>query len=167
MKSFPLCILLAAGLSAHAAAQTGKVDVAPPQARMAAINQVKTLLTTKVVEDSPDTLAAGNPFQRPKPVEKTDGDGPSAKAVEVAAGDRMALLQKIAAGIVPTGTMKLGDSPILLFGQKKFKVGDTLPIIFEGTAYELQITAIERISFTLRLNNEEITRPIKPVTTKP
>jgi hypothetical protein len=77
-------------------------------------------------------------------------------------GDRD-LLANIAGTITPSGTIQVGEKQILLFGQKKLKVGDSISIVFQGVAYELQITGIERASYTLRLNQEEITRPIKPV----
>lgn len=144
-----------------------KVDIVSPQVRMNSINRIKTLLTTKVIEDSPEDLAKSNPFNPLQPVDPVAAVEPTAALTSMGPGGDQEKLQKIANGVIPTGTMKLGDTPILLFGQKKFKVGDTLPIIFEGASYELHITAIERISFTLRLNNEEITRPIKPVATKP
>jgi hypothetical protein len=132
---------------------------------MNSINTVKGLLTTTVVDDSGDDLLAKNPFNPMKPVEAGPVEHEAAAPSPV--GNDREKLQKIADGITPSGTMQLGDESILLFGQKKFKVGDTLPIIFEGNSYELQISSIERISFTLRLNNEEITRPIKPVANKP
>ena len=34
-------------------------------------------------------------------------------------------------------------------------------ITFEGTEYTVEVTAIENNNFTLRLNREEFTRPIK------
>ena len=71
------------------------------------------------------------------------------------------MLQRIAAGIKPSGVMMLGGSPLLLIREKKLKVGDNLTITFEGNAYTLVVTGIDRTSFKLRLNNEEITRPIK------
>jgi hypothetical protein len=72
------------------------------------------------------------------------------------------ILFNAAKSVAPSGSVKLGDTQLLLFGQKKLKVGDTLSIVFQGSSYELYITAIDRTSYTLRLNKEEITRPIKP-----
>lgn len=72
------------------------------------------------------------------------------------------LLEKLAPHVSPTGMVQLGGEPILLFGQKRARIGDPLPITFEGNSYVLVITAIQGTSFTLRLNGEELTRPIKP-----
>lgn len=72
------------------------------------------------------------------------------------------ILENIATKITPSGMVMFNDSPLLLFREKKLKVGDTLTITFEGTDYVVVITEIERTSFKIRLNREEITRPIKP-----
>ena len=71
------------------------------------------------------------------------------------------LLQAIAAGLKPSGFFVLGGEPTLVFGQKRVKAGGTVTITFEGTEYTLEITSIDRPNFTLRLNREEFTRPIK------
>jgi len=71
------------------------------------------------------------------------------------------ILRDIAAGLKPSGFFVLGGEPTLVFGQKRVKAGGHLTITFEGTEYTLEISAIDRPNFTLRLNREEFTRPIK------
>ena len=71
------------------------------------------------------------------------------------------ILRAIAASLKPSGNFVMSGQPTLVFGQKRVKAGSFLTITFEGTEYTLEITAIERTSFTLRLNREEFTRPIK------
>ncbi len=71
------------------------------------------------------------------------------------------VLQAIATSLKPTGNFIVSGEHTLVFGQKRVKAGGFLTITFEGTEYTLEITAIERTSFTLRLNREEFTRPIK------
>jgi hypothetical protein len=71
------------------------------------------------------------------------------------------LLAAIAAGLKPTGSLVLRGEPTLLFGQKRVKAGDSMTINFEGAEYTVVITAIQAPNFTIRLNNEEFTRPIK------
>jgi hypothetical protein len=144
-----------------------RVDVVAPQARMLSINTVKLLLTNNFNDDPAEDLNVRNPFDPIQPVKPVEDSIEQPATVLTTVGSDRDILRKIADGITPSGTMQLGDVPILLFGQKKLKVGDTLTIIFEDNSYELKISAIERISFTLRLNNEEITRPIKPVANKP
>lgn len=71
------------------------------------------------------------------------------------------LLQAIAANLNPSGNFVINNQSTLVFGQKRVKAGGTLTITFEGTEYTVEIIAIESNNFTLRLNREEFTRPIK------
>lgn len=70
------------------------------------------------------------------------------------------LLQAIGDALRPSGFIVMGGQPSLSFGQKRVKAGGTLTITFEGAEYTLEVTAIDRTNFTLRLNNEEYTRPV-------
>jgi hypothetical protein len=71
------------------------------------------------------------------------------------------ILVGIATGLKPTGNFVVAGQPTLFFGEKHVKPGTTLTINFEGAEYIVEITTIDRTSFTLRLNREEYTRPIK------
>jgi hypothetical protein len=73
------------------------------------------------------------------------------------------LLQAIATSpsLKPSGYFVIGGQPTLVFGQKRVKAGNSLTITFEGTEYAIEIVSIDRPNFTLRLNREEFTRPIK------
>ena len=86
------------------------------------------------------------------------GDTPTAPA-----GPRseQSILQAIAKGLKPSGYFVIDGQPILVFGQKKVKAGSFLSLTFEGNPYTLEIAAIDHNSFTLRLNREEFTRPIR------
>jgi hypothetical protein len=72
------------------------------------------------------------------------------------------LLERIADRIVPSGTLTLGDETLLVFGQKRLRVGDHLTVTYEGKDHDLELTKIQRLTFTLRLNRAEITRRINP-----
>ncbi len=137
-------------------------DIPPPQKRAVTLELARTFLTTKPIDISAEEVARKDPFNpRQQSPEINQPEKPVAvKTVGMA--DRE-ILANIAKGVTPSGMMQLGDTPILLFGQKKLKVGDSIPIVFQGTTYEVYIGGIERTSFTLRLNKEEIIRPIKPV----
>jgi len=78
-------------------------------------------------------------------------------------GDRQ-ILEAIAPRVTPDGTAILPRTgePVLFFRQKKLKVGEHLTITFDGRDFEVEITAIDRTTFTMRLNRAEITRPIQP-----
>ena len=71
------------------------------------------------------------------------------------------VLDKIAAKIVPTGTIFVGGKPMLMFGKKFGKVGTHFTVTFDGADYELILTSIDSTTFSLRLHNEQTTRPIQ------
>jgi hypothetical protein len=138
-------------------------DISTPQKRMATLDVARTLLTTQPLIEGADKLEKKNPFNvKPVVVEVTAAT--PAVVTTIADRDRLIALAPL---VAPSGSLQLGDTAMLLFGQKRLKVGDSIPIVFQGVTYDLLISAIERTTFTLRLNNEEITRPIKPVVTKP
>ena len=108
-----------------------------------------------------DDIARQNPFSPyvPPVVVEQPADEPT--PVQINNHEK---LVRLAAQITPTGTVQIGGASILLIGQKKFKVGDKIPITFEDAIYDVEIKAIERTSFTVRLKDEEFTRPIKSAT---
>lgn len=156
-----LFFALAGALAAAANAQ-----VVPPAKRAASLEAAQNLIATRDAA-LPSNLA--DPFHPPgfgasqeTPNVSPGTDNPTTEPA-VRSGPRTdrELVAAIAAAIKPTGNFILGGQPILAFGQKRVKAGDPLTINFEGTEYTLTITAIDRTSFTLRLNREEYTRPIK------
>ena len=157
MKFITSLIVLSA-LASNLYAQSG--PVAAPQKRMESLDLARKLLTTEPIRVDANALAAKNPFVLRRVAAQEEATPAPTRVLAV--NDREVL--NYAVGVItPSGTMKVGDVQILLFGQKRLKVGDRLPIIFQGKSYELELTGIDRTSFTLRLNKEEITRPIKPV----
>jgi hypothetical protein len=102
------------------------------------------------------------------PADLVDLFNPSRFSVQTKANDVSApvgtdheILLKLAEKIKPSGMLLMRGEPLLLFREKKLKVGDTLNIAFEGNDYVVVITGIESTSFKISLNHEEITRPIK------
>jgi hypothetical protein len=69
-----------------------------------------------------------------------------------------ALIEKLANRIPVTGSVNLGGVPILLMSQKRLKVGDVYTISFEGQNYDLEITAITSITFSVRYRSINYTR---------
>jgi hypothetical protein len=57
--------------------------------------------------------------------------------------------------------MVFNGEPLLLLGRGRVKIGDKFTVAYNGQDYELELTAIDRTTFTLRYHGEEITRPIK------
>lgn len=89
-----------------------------------------------------------------------DGAAPAVTGGGTPKGPR-GLLESIAASLKPSGYFVIGGQPTLVFGQKRVKAGGTLTINFEGREYTLEVVALDRTNFTLRLDREEFTRPIK------
>jgi hypothetical protein len=162
--------VLGAGLATSIlTAAEGHSAVALPTKRHEMLESAKSLLATQPVS-LPTDLA--NPFNPPAFAVVTGtarsaattgsagtGESPAAKP----SGPRTErdILREIATGLKPSGFFVLGGEPTLVFGQKRVKAGGHLTITFEGAEYTLEITAIDRPNFTLRLNREEFTRPIK------
>jgi hypothetical protein len=161
-----LAIVTVAGKS-YAAEDEAVVN---PAKRQEILDQAKSLLASKGQE-----APGKDPFHSEAYAESVAG-GPrgetqtpnaesTAAKVAVPAGPRSPrdLLQAIATSpsLKPSGYFVLGGQPTLVFGQKRVKAGSFLTITFEGTEYALEIVSIERPNFTLRLNREEFTRPIK------
>jgi hypothetical protein len=145
-------ILPVFGFSILAVVALAKSDLNTPEQRLESVNRVMALTQPAPLVPLPADLK--NPFVLNQ--DKKNDAGTSRLA-----GDRE-VLTAIAPYIVPSGVVQVGDSPILLLREKKLKVGDYLTITFEGTDYMIELAAINRSSFTLRLNKEEITQPINP-----
>jgi hypothetical protein len=156
-RLFVLAALAVVGTARGAEAEM----VVSPTTRQDTLEMATKLLTAK------GTVAVGkDPFH----TEAVD-DNNAPPAGPVAAGPVPPkppagphdLLQAIATSpsLKPSGYFVLGGQPTLVFGQKRVKAGSFLKITFEGTEYDLEIVSIDRLNFTLRLNREEFTRPIK------
>ncbi|HWA25615.1 MAG TPA: hypothetical protein VG734_08145 [Lacunisphaera sp.] len=167
MKTFTASRLLIAALVAAGTARAADEAVISPTKRQEVLALAKSLLTTA----APVTMAK-DPFHSEAYAETlagattTPGTTQTSPTPEVTpAGPRnpRELLQAIATSpsLKPTAVFALRDGPMLVFGQKRVKAGGTLTITFEGTEYTLEIVSIAPPNFTLRLNREEFTRPIK------
>jgi hypothetical protein len=102
-----------------------------------------------------------NPFV-PKKVEVEVAptvEAPPVDAVPALGGPE--LLATLAARVPATGTVNLGGEPMLLLGQKRLKVGETVTISFEGQSYELSIAAVTSTSFTVKRGENIHTRPVR------
>lgn len=159
-------LALLAVLAGSASAQ--RSDLLPPARRAATVDAAARILASR----TPAPVPAGirNPFapegfDGPDAAEGTEGarpGAPLAPGARPAAVSPRELLTAIAANLQPTGTLARRGEPVLLFGNRQVRVGEELAVTYEGTPYLLTVTAIQSTSFTVRLNQEEITRPIRP-----
>ncbi|MEO6875506.1 MAG: hypothetical protein ABI222_11870 [Opitutaceae bacterium] len=147
----------AAAVSKRPAPQS---DLAPIESRKAAVELANRLAKIETA-DAPPEAAGLQPFNPPGfGREARPASEPSAQ-VKVVSGDRE-ILTALASKVLPKGTLSLGSERLLIFGKKNLRAGDRLTVNFEGQDYNLELVSFDRTNFTLRLNHEEITRPIKP-----
>lgn len=71
------------------------------------------------------------------------------------------LLARAAESIQPTGTMLIGTEPYLLLGGRRYKSGDTISVNVDGLGVQVIVSSIQRNSYTLRLNDQELRRDFK------
>lgn len=159
-KNIRILLGVILGFSATVLVAAEGASVISPHKRQEALEKAKKLLASR--DAKPVSL---DPFHSEKFQELVYGvSQTTTTTVSVPTAARRTerdILQSIAASLKPSGNFILGGQPTLVFGQKRVKAGGMLTITFEGTEYTLEITAIERTNFTLRLNREEFTRPIK------
>jgi hypothetical protein len=72
------------------------------------------------------------------------------------------LLERLAERITPSGTLTLGSDTLLVIGQKRLRAGDRITVTDDGKDHEIELTGVQRLTFTLRLNRAETTRRINP-----
>ncbi|MDQ5978532.1 MAG: hypothetical protein QG602_1506 [Verrucomicrobiota bacterium] len=150
--------ILVLSMFAHSGLQAN--TVVTPAKRLEALAKAKDLLIEKQLNGplknpfNPEGFGEGQQVNPP-------GGTTTTPALPVGPRSARDLLQAIGASLKPSGSMVLGGEPVLLFGQKRVKAGGLLTITFEGNEYALEIVSINQPNFTLRLNREEFTRPIK------
>jgi len=151
-------LAMVAGIAATTIFAADAGAVLPPAKRQSALDAGKKLLAARKV--APVSV---DPFYSEAFAELLAGPSRPVIAGPALPAQRSAreILQSIGASLKPSGNFVMNGEHTLVFGQKRVKAGDFLTITFEGAEYVLEITAIERTRFTLRLNREEFTRPIK------
>ena len=147
-------------------------DVAPPKARDLVIVDAHALAEATA---RPATLPANftNPFAvkagaagedagaRTTPGASGGDGGQSGTADVVPPVSPGELIKQLAAQIPVTGSVQLNQTPFLLLGGKRLKVGDTVAVSLEGKNHELIISEINLATFTVRLGAVTHTRAIR------
>ncbi len=169
MKTSRSTLVLSIALIAPLMGFAQGADLASPNKRDESVERALALLAAPEFLSQPDTLVspfAPPNFDQPDPGELLAQQAAAAASLAASGPSRpmgpRGVLEMLAERIVPSGILKMGGQSILLFGQKKLKVGDGLTITFDGINYDLDIITIGNTNFTLRYQGEEITRSIKP-----
>lgn len=162
-------VLLLTALSAGSLVAAGpRADVLPSARRSATMDLAARFSKEPPAPSLPED--AVNPFSPPTFLAP---DPEEARAMAEAAARRATqapvsrpttdreLLTIVAQQLRPNGVVSMGGELILMLGGRKLRSGDKLPVTYEGQTFNLTLSAIERTQFTLRLNRDEITRPIK------
>jgi len=154
-KKFIICFsaMLICGDFARAQPSAGS-EVGTMQKRAATVELAAQLLKTPSAEDIQVPEGLRNPFDQTT--------GANAELKTGRPGSDKELLSLLADQLHPIGVMGRGELVLLLKGQKGVKLNDKLTLSFDGTAYEVEVIAIDNNNFSLRFNQAEITRPIKP-----
>lgn len=175
-----LLVTLLVGPAAALIAQKSTSDILPPPRRQASVDKATFLSRPPAPAPVPADLPQPfNPadFDAPEPGEFKSGMGaspssnrpgggsapsPSAAPVPVGPSSDRDVIDMLAAQIRPSGMLQLRGTPRLIISNKPFEVGTRFTVTYNGQDYELELTAIDRTTFTLRYRNEETTRPITP-----
>ena len=163
-RAFVSAIVLAAcvhGLAgADSAAPFNAKAVIPSKRRLQSLEDVQRVLARQETAWKQTVKSLPDPFFRDHfvpeevaPVEATSGTSSDKTDREI--------LRGISEQIQPTGTLEVGAGRYLLLDGKRLKVGDEIPLVFEGLIYRVTISSVKRNSYTLRLNDEELRREFK------
>lgn len=167
-----LTLGLAFAVAGLARAAKPAADIQPYDHRRQVVEKAQKLANPPPAAPLPAELAAPfSPagFERGVPTEPGEarpagggasavGSGPAAPALPQTDHE---LLAAVAAKIPTTGTISLGGKPLLISGKNRIEVGSHFTVVYNGQEYELELTAIDRTTFTVRYKGEEFTRPIK------
>ncbi len=160
-SAFAVLLLLACGgtsLSAQVEA------IVAPAKRAESLEQARNLFAPQPVPSpkfNPFFSETFNEVRMGGPGPAGSGEPSPAVVAPVGPRSNRDLLQAIATSLKPSGYFVIGGTPTLVFGQKRVKAGGLLTVNYEGKEYTLEVSALDRTNFTLRLNREEFTRPIK------
>jgi hypothetical protein len=158
--------MLGSALSSVAATTKAALsDIIPSEKRKTFVDLVSGL--AKQAKPAPLPADLAFPFGPPG-FEQTDAEERASSAAAAGRSGQAAkvvsdrdTLARIAPVITPSGTFMLpGGEPVLVFGSKKVKTGTHFTVTVSGQDYDLELVRIDRTTYTLRLNREEITRPI-------
>jgi len=140
-------------------------DLIPPAKRTASVEQAKALTKPSAAAAVAIPVDIKDPFN---PI-----SGPSKEELEAlnrpkpqSAKEILSVLMEQLPSVVSTGTNREGQR-VLFVSKKQVKVGERIPITFENSTYEVELTEIAGTTFTLKYNGETLSRALFLSTSKP
>lgn len=147
------------GLVVSATAQ-----ISSPESREALLERAERLTMAKVDPGMGESLAdTKDPFYpgRTPAAGSQPVAGNSTAGAEKRSTPDSVILREATEHIRPTGVMQFGQETLLLFGERRVKVGDFLSVQHKGQKYRLEVMKADSRGFILRLNDELISKRIK------
>lgn len=152
--SQPIHLLGAIGFMAIAVSASAQIST--PESRsetLALAERFEVVPVESVVGTSADAI---DPFHPDAP----EAEEPEAVAAQQGPDERV-VLKELAERVRPSGVMQFGTSTMLVFGERRLKEGDFLPMDYQGQRYRVEIVRITPRSFTMRLNSQTISKTIQ------
>jgi hypothetical protein len=157
MKLFPTAFFVGS-LSFFSHALVGQAaDIPPPETRTAIVAKI-----TKLAESRGKAVVIADNLVNPFTGIIREASQPEVATGPIPIGlSGPELLSQLASTIPSTGTLVFGGNAMLLLGPKKIKVGEKIPVSFEGKDYQLTLIAVTPTTFTVQLGNELSTRTVR------
>lgn len=169
MKQFARSFLLSAFVLAGSL--SGWAQISTIESREALLEKAERLNVAPADTAVKDRFAAvPDPFNRSEVQSGKMATGNLATGTTPEAGsgtqrqasvsDQAALLA-ISEKIRPSGVMRFGDEILLVFGERRLRVGDFISVQHLGRTYKVKIAKADTSGFMLRLNDETISKRIQ------
>lgn len=148
-------------VGANNAAPFNPKAVIPLKRRLQSLEEANQILAREETTWKQSVKSLPDPFFRTNQAPEEAAVPADATGETTSDKSDIEILRGISAQVQPTGTLEVGDGRYLLLDGKRLKVGDELSLVFEGLIYRVTISSVQRNSYTLRLNNEELRREFK------
>ena len=130
----------------------------PPEFQRLTPEEMK-LSAARAQMAGPTSPAAPVPAAAPAPAGTAAGSFAPGAVKSAPASDRE-ILEQVAARIPSSGVILFGAKSLLVVGGKRYAVGSRFNVTLAGQDYEVELVAIDRLTFTLRYRGEQYARPI-------
>lgn len=136
-------------------------QVASVEDREAVLAKAERLYVVPMDPAIQDRFAqTADPFNLPEGEKMTLTSAPGEIKSRVPMSDRD-ILKELSEKIRPNGVMQFGEDILLIFGERRVRVGEFLSLQHQGQTYKVQVVKADTRAFMLRLNEELISKRIQ------